>query len=89
RGKLVDERALAEALEKGELAGAALDVFEDEPEVSAKLKALPNVLMTPHIGSNTLYTRNQMADACRERIEDALAGRKPANLLNPEVWPGK
>jgi len=87
RGKLVDEAALAEALEEGRIAGAALDVFENEPEVSKRLKNLPNVVLTPHIGSNTLRTRNRMAEECCARIQDALAGRKPDNLLNPEVWP--
>jgi len=87
RGKQVDESALAEALESGKLAGAGLDVFEAEPEVSERLKKLENVVLTPHIGSNTLRTRNMMAERCCENILDALAGRKPPNLLNPEVWP--
>ena len=86
RGKMVQEAALADALEQGRLAGAALDVFENEPEVSPRLKKLENVILTPHIGSNTLRTRNRMAEQCSERVLDALAGRKPDNLLNPETW---
>ena len=87
RGKLIDEVALTQALEQGRLAGAALDVFETEPEVSDRLRRLPNVVLTPHIGSNTLRTRNRMAEQCVDRMLDALAGRTPQNLLNPAVWP--
>ncbi|MCE5342960.1 MAG: D-glycerate dehydrogenase [Eubacteriales bacterium] len=87
RGRLTDEQALADALEQGRLMGAALDVFATEPEVSARFKALPNVVLTPHIGSNTLHTRNRMGEQCSDRILTALAGRKPENLLNPAIWP--
>jgi len=87
RGRLIDEAGLAEALEQGRLAGAALDVYANEPEVAERLKRLPNVVLTPHIGSNTLHTRNRMAEACAARVADALAGRRPAGLLNPEAWP--
>ncbi|MDD3920634.1 MAG: D-glycerate dehydrogenase [Eubacteriales bacterium] len=89
RGKLVKEEALCDALEQGRLAGAALDVFEEEPKVNKRLKALPNVVLTPHIGSNTLHTRNQMAEQCVQSIQRALAGLRPGNLLNPQVWPRK
>ena len=86
RGRLVDETALIEALEQGRLAGAALDVYETEPTIAQRLKRLDNVVLTPHIGSNTLRTRNRMAEQCSERILEALAGRRPENLLNVEAW---
>lgn len=87
RGKLIDEPALIAALQQGKLAGAALDVFATEPEVDPRLKTLANVVLTPHIGSNTLRTRNLMAEQCTERLIEALSGYEPRNLLNPEVWP--
>jgi glyoxylate reductase len=66
RGALVDEAALAEALEKGLIAGAGLDVFEFEPAVTEKLKKLPNVVMTPHLGASTRENRLEMARAAKK-----------------------
>ncbi len=62
RGSVVDEGALIDALERGVIAGAALDVFEDEPNVPERLRALPQVVLSPHIGSATGQTRQAMAD---------------------------
>ena len=86
RGKLVDSHALAEAIREGRLAGAALDVFDTEPEIIPELRELPTVVLTPHIGSNTLSTRNRMAQDAAQTILTALAGKEPPNLLNPIVW---
>ncbi len=82
RGGVVDTDALIKALKSGKLFGAALDVFPHEPEVPAELKELQNVVLTPHIGTNTVETREQMARACGMRILDALAGKTPKNVVN-------
>lgn len=85
RGPVVDEEALIEALQNHKFAGAGLDVYTGEPHVNPAFFKLDNVLLTPHVGSNTLYARNQMAEAASRRILDVLAGKAPENLLNPSV----
>lgn len=75
RGSVVDESALIAALESGTLGGAALDVFEDEPRVPARLKALPHVVLAPHIGSATQATRQAMADLAFANLEAHFGGR--------------
>lgn len=86
RGGLVDEAALAEALQTGEIAGAALDVYEAEPLVTPGLLALPNVVLAPHLGSATLETRAAMAERAVENLLAGLNGKRPPDLLNPEAW---
>lgn len=86
RGPIVQESDLVEALRRGHLAGAALDVFENEPNVHAELLGMPNVITTPHIASATLEARNQMTEVAVAAILDTMAGKKPENLVNPEVW---
>ena len=84
RGPIVDETVLAEALAQGRIAGAALDVFEREPEVTDALLGLENVVLTPHLGSATLETREAMGMLCVEALRAVLLeGRVPANALNP------
>jgi lactate dehydrogenase-like 2-hydroxyacid dehydrogenase len=80
RGSVVDEPALVEALRAGTIAGAGLDVFENEPNVPAELLALDNVVLTPHVGSATWQTRQAMADLSFGNLQAHFAG-KP--LLSP------
>ena len=82
RGPMVDEQALVEALRAGEIAGAALDVFEREPEVEEGLLGLENVVLTPHLGSATRDTRVAMGMLCVEALRAVLLdGRRPANAV--------
>ncbi len=79
RGPVVDEEALAEALESGHLFAAGLDVFRDEPRVPERLRRLENVVLSPHVGSGTVETRQAMARLVWEEIERAAAGQPPAH----------
>ena len=82
RGPIVDERALVAALEAGTIAGAALDVYEREPEVEEGLLGLENVVLTPHLGSATRDTRVAMGMLCVEALRAVLLeGRRPANAV--------
>lgn len=85
RGSVVDDKALVIALQNGEIAGAGLDVFEDEPRVEAGLKVLDNVVLTPHVGTATLDTRIAMGELCIKNVIAALDGKIPPTCLNPEV----
>lgn len=87
RGPVVDEAALVQALENGKIAGAALDVFEKEPALHPGLNR-SNVLLAPHIASASLETRTKMACMAVENVVATFEGRRPANILNPEVLKG-
>lgn len=85
RGPLVDEAALARALSTGHLGGAGLDVFEQEPAVHPGLRDHPRVVLTPHVGSGTVHTRERMAKLVCEGVAAVLRGERPDNVVNPEA----
>ena len=86
RGQVIDQNALYEALSMGNLRGAGLDVYQEEP-ISKKdpLLALDNVVLVPHIGSASMNTRATMSIICAKNIIAALNGETPPNIVNPEV----
>jgi glyoxylate reductase len=85
RGQVVDEKALVEALLNGVIAGAGLDVFENEPAVEPALLQMENVVLLPHIASASLQTRTRMATMASANIVAHSSGQRPPNILNPEV----
>jgi lactate dehydrogenase-like 2-hydroxyacid dehydrogenase len=80
RGSLVDQQALIEALEGGVIAGAALDVFDNEPDIDPRLPGFDNVLLTPHIGSATHETRQAMAQLT---LDNLRAFFRDGSVLTP------
>ncbi len=86
RGPVIDEAALARALKEKVIAGAGLDVFEEEPKIHPDLLELENVVITPHIASATHETRNKMATMAATNLIEALRGNRPPNLVNVDVW---
>jgi lactate dehydrogenase-like 2-hydroxyacid dehydrogenase len=85
RGGIIDDASLIAALREGRLAGAGIDVFENEPTFMRGFLDLDNVVLTPHIGSSSRATRMAMAMTAADNLIAALAGRRPPNLLNPDV----
>lgn len=86
RGPIVDEHDLVDALRDGHLGGAGLDVFETEPNVNPELIGMENVILTPHIASATWEAREKMGLLSVDAILKTLAGEKPENIVNEEVW---
>jgi glyoxylate reductase len=86
RGPVVDEAALVAALEAKKIAGAALDVYEKEPQVHPGLVGRQDTILAPHIASASVETRTRMAVMACENVIAALDGRKPPNALNPELF---
>jgi len=90
RGPIVDEKALYKALKEGWIAGAALDVFEQEPTpMTNPLLKLDNVVVAPHISSASYETRSRMAEMVAENLVAFFEGKTPPNLVNPEVLKAK
>lgn len=85
RGPVVDEDALVQALQKSWIAGAALDVYENEPTVNPALLNCKNVVLSPHLGSASIETRTKMAMTAAQNVIAFFEGRRPPNALNPEV----
>jgi glyoxylate reductase len=86
RGPIIDEAALVRALQKKQIAGAGLDVFEHEPDIDGTLKTMTNVVLTPHLGSATPDVREAMANIVVDNILAFLAGHKLPNCVNPQVF---
>ena len=85
RGGIVDDVALIAALREKRIASAGLDVFENEPALHPDFLTLPNVVLTPHIGSGSEKTRRAMADCASANLVAALSGERPPNLINQDV----
>ena len=85
RGPVIDEAALVRALQEKKIAGAGLDVYEHEPRVAAELVAMPNVVLTPHLGSAVMELREGMAHIVVDNVLAIIEGRAPPNCINPQV----
>jgi glyoxylate reductase len=88
RGSIVDEKALVRALAEKRIAGAGLDVYENEPQVHPALLTMQNVVLTPHLGSAVRELRESMANVVVDNILAVLEGRRPPNCWNPEIYDG-
>ncbi len=85
RGGTVDEKALYDALKNGEIAGAGIDVFENEPPKDSPLLKLDNVILTPHIGANTKEGQIRAGTVCAEQIIKVLKGETPDFWVNKHL----
>jgi len=85
RGAVVDENALIRHLQSGKVAGAGLDVFQDEPDINSRLAEMEQVVLTPHIGTDTFEANKDMAEEASLNIVEYFKGNVPVNTVNPEV----
>lgn len=86
RGPVIDEVALVQALLKGQIRGAGLDVYETEPMTQSPLFTMRNVVTLPHVGAATFECRSAMANRAIDNLRAALLGERPRDLVNPHVW---
>lgn len=86
RGPIIDEKALAQALTEGRLAGAGIDVYENEPKIERALLMMDNVVLTPHLGSAVMELRERMAHVVVDNIAAIVEDRMPPNCINPVVF---
>lgn len=86
RGPIVNESDLVKALEKGEIAGAGIDVFENEPLAAQGLSDLSNIVMTPHTASATVSSRTNMALKAASNLDAMIKGEKAPDCINPEIY---
>jgi lactate dehydrogenase-like 2-hydroxyacid dehydrogenase len=89
RGSVVDERALVEALQSNTILSAGLDVFEDEPRVPQELIDMEHVVLLPHLGSASVYTRNAMGQLVVDNLLSWFAGNGPLTPVAETPWKGK
>ena len=85
RGPVIEEKALIEAMENDTIFGAAIDVFEFEPNIPEALKKLENVIIIPHVASATFHTRTRMSEIAAQNIINGFEGKMPVSLVNTEV----
>lgn len=86
RGPVIYEHDLVDAIRSGKIAGAALDVYENEPNINPELIGMENTILTPHIASATWEARDKMGQQAVSAILSVLQGKKPENIVNKEVW---
>ena len=89
RGPIVDEKALVRVLAENKIAGAGLDVFENEPAIEPELLKMTNVVLTPHLGSAVTEVRETMTNIVADNVIAIIDGRPPPNCANPEVFAAK
>jgi glyoxylate reductase len=89
RGPIVKEDDLVEAIRSGHIGGAALDVYENEPNIHPELIGMENVILTPHTASATYEAREKMCELAVNAILQTLRGEMPANIVNKDVWPAR